>query len=99
MRFGTGRELRTFHADIGAALMHGAASLARGGGQRLRPRRAYRIGVADVRDDAVTEERAATLHGAVDELIGNHEVPGCDLLAQAAHRTHAEQALDAELLH
>ena len=45
--------------------------------QRARERAADRIGVADVADDAVAEERRLAAIGLVDELIDDDQSPGC----------------------
>src|SRR5206468_12725980 len=44
------------------------------------------------------EEGARALARAVDELIGHDDVPGRDLRAQAPHRAHRHDPLDADLL-
>src|SRR5439155_25525244 len=49
--------------------------------------------------DAFAEERAGTLRGPVDKLIGHDNVAGRNLFAQAAHRAHRDDPLDAEFFH
>jgi hypothetical protein len=51
-------------------------------------------------DDAVAEEGGAALTGgAVEELVGNDDVPGDDLLLHAADGGNRDDPFDAELLH
>ena len=53
---------------------------------------------ADVRDQAAAEERADAPLGAIEELIGHHDVERLVLLLQAADGARREDALDAEHL-
>ena len=80
--FGEAGELRTFHADISAAL-HGRDALGLGGGRQMhvQPRR-HRMGHRDMGDAALAEERTLALVGAVDELIDQHEGAGRQLLPE-----------------
>src|SRR6478735_9320446 len=54
---------------------------------------------ADVRDDAVAEERADAAARAIDELIGKQEIRRRVLLLQATDGARREDPLDAEGLH
>ena len=98
-RFRSRRELRALHADVGAALVdRRIARRERGHDHESRQHRTDRIGQADVCDHAVSEERARSPVRAVDELVGNDDVPGAKLLLQTADRPDGEQKLGAELL-
>ncbi len=51
----------------------------------------------DVRHNAVAEEGADAREGAVDELVGDHEVRRLVLFLERANGGHGEDALDAQL--
>ena len=99
LRLGQRRELRPFHADVGAAAVHGRAD-------RLAPTsaaivdRSLQNGCANptCADEPVAEERADAPLGAIEELIGNDDVERPVLLLQAADRARRQDALDAEHL-
>ena len=59
---------------------------------------AERMREADVRDQAVAEERADAPARAIEELIGNDEVERLVVLAQAADGARRQDPLDAEQL-
>ena len=67
-------------------------------GGRQSQRLAKRMREADMRDDPVAEERGVAVEGAVDELIGEHEIERLDLLPQAPDRARRDDGFDAELL-
>src|SRR5437867_13179091 len=73
--------------------------LSRGIGKLRREILAERISQAHMPHDAFAEERAGTLRGPVDKLIGHDNVAGRNLFAQAAHRAHRDDPLDAEFFH
>ena len=79
--------------------MDGGADRLAGGDDGLRDVRAERIGEAHVHDDALAEERAGPRLGAVEELVGHHDVERLELLAQAADGAGRDDLLDAEQLH
>ena len=56
------------------------------------------IGEADVRDDAVAEKSVDAMAGAVEELVGDHEVERLVLFLQRADRGNRNDALDSQLL-
>src|SRR5690606_15928054 len=91
LRLRARRELRPFHADVGPAVVDprafGAGRLA----EHVGERGAHGVAELDVRDDAVAEESRITAEGAVDELVGDDDVAGGDLLAQAADRADREE--------
>ena len=97
-RLGLRRELRPLDADVGAPAMDGGARRARGLLQRGRQRRADRIGHADVRHDAVAEERRHPAPGGVVELRGHDQVERVDRLLHAADGRHRDHPLGAERL-
>ena len=57
---------------------------------------AERVREPDVRDEAVSEERAHAPPGAIEELIRNHDVQRLVLFLEAAHRARRQNPLDAE---
>ena len=95
---GLGGELRTFHADVGAAALGddsgGCAGLGDDGGEF----RADGVAKGDVGDDAFAEEGGDALLGAVVKLVGNDEVGGLVLFLERADGRNGENALDAKLL-
>ena len=52
----------------------------------------------DVRDEAAAEERADAALGAIEELIGHHDVERLVFVLQAADRAGRQDPLDAEHL-
>src|ERR1035441_1688911 len=53
---------------------------------------------SNVRHQSVTEEGVHAMPGAIDELIGNHEIQRLVLLLQRTHRRQRKNALHPELL-
>jgi hypothetical protein len=78
--------------------VHGGALGARGLADGAGEGRAHGVGELDVRDHAAAEEGADALAVTVDELVGDDDVPGRDLLAQAPDRAHRHDPLDTEAL-
>ena len=72
LRLGLGRELRPFHADVGAAAMHLRAGRDRGVVGEPAQVLAERMRERDVADEPVAEERADAAPRPIEELIGNH---------------------------
>src|SRR5262245_43572388 len=71
----------------------------RGGDKFFREILAKRIGQADMRDKTAAEKSAVPLGGSVDELIGNHNVAGGDLLSQTANSAYRNDSIDSQFLH
>src|SRR5579875_1166217 len=74
MRFGPRRKGRPLHAKIGSAFLAVDASLQRGFMHDVEKLRADRIGKADMRNNAVGEERRNAAACPIKKLIGNDEV-------------------------
>ena len=66
---GVGRELRTFHADVGSAVEGIDSFLERSLADACAQARAHRMRHRYVRNHALAEERALTLVGPVDKLV------------------------------
>ena len=71
VRLGPGGELRSLHADVGAATVHGRPGRVGGGRDHGRETLAGRIAELDVRDDSVAEEgrRAAMASISASEPV------------------------------
>src|SRR5436189_74984 len=67
-------------------------------GRELAQLRTRRVGEADMRDEAVAEERGRAAHRAIDELIDQHEVARMELGLEAPDRAGGHEPLHAELL-
>ena len=93
------RELRPFHADIRAAVVRRRTRLLRAFHRERGEMMGERMREPDVRDDAVAEEGADAAAGAIDELIGKHQVLRRIFLLQAAHRARRHDPIHAEHLH
>ena len=89
--FGIGRELRTFHADIGAAARN-RDTLGLGGGGEVdaQPRR-HRMRHRYVRHAALAEERAFALVSTVDKLVNQHKGSGRQFLLERAAGRQRDQ--------
>ena len=89
---GAGRELRPFHVDVGAAARGRVAPAARGAprAQRRSAARADRLGERDVRHQAVAEEGVGPVAGAVEELVGHHDVGRLVARASSSPRRETE---------
>ena len=62
---------------------------------QIDQRRAYRIGHRHMRHAAGSEEALLAREGAVDELVDEHEMPGCELLLQRPAGRHRHQVRHA----
>ena len=96
--FGERRELRTFHGEIGAAGGAGDAFLGRRLGQGADEPRADRMGERDVRHEAVAEKAFVARMRPVDELVGEDEMAGRQLLAERAAGRDRDHVGDARPL-
>ena len=95
LRLGARRELRPFHADVRAARVHRGAARARAASRRARARAAGRPDRRTARARRCRGRRRCSrlpAARAVDELVGHDDVPGRDLLAQAADGADRQHA-------
>jgi hypothetical protein len=63
-----------------------------------RQRAAERVREPDVSNDAIAEERAHAVPGAVEELAGHDEIRGFDVFAETPDRAGRQDPLHTELL-
>ncbi len=63
------------------AIVNGTAGLAGRGGHRRAQRRTKRIGERDMGNHAVAKEGGNATARSIDELIGNHDRSGRDMLS------------------
>ena len=83
-RFRQARELRSFHRQVGAALVHGDPGVLRGGETGIAQARAGGMGDRHMGDAAGAEEGFFTPEGAVDELVHDNEIARRHLFAERA---------------
>ena len=98
VRFGLGRKLRTFHAEVGSATLANNAGFLAGRLDDPGEFSADGIGKGDMRYHAATEKSVDPMAGAVEELIGDNEIQRLMLFFQRSDRGNGNDALDAELL-
>ena len=100
MRLSAGAELRSLHAHDGALVVQAhtvtlqtVAALAHDLGDAL----VEGVSETDVADHAALEEGERTnALGAIDDLVGDDEVAGLDLLAQRAYGAEGDDGADTE---
>ncbi len=97
--FRLGGKRRTFHAEVRPAQLHIDAGRAAGVLQHAAHLRADRVREADVRHQALAEERGDAPAGAVEELVGEDEILRSMLFLERAHRAQRNDALHAQRLH
>ena len=95
---GLGRELGTFHAEVGAAEFAGNLSASARRVDHGCQFVADGVGKSNVGNHAAAEERVDTMASAIEELVGDDEVEGLVLFLQRTDRGDGNDALDAELL-
>src|SRR5262249_20113992 len=99
VRFGPGRELRPFDADVDAAAMRAeVAERAHCVPELVAQVWTKGIGEGDVRDDAAFKEAVGSAASAVEDLVWHDEVERRVVLAQAAHRADRDDPLDTKAL-
>src|SRR5579863_2949633 len=98
IRFCLGRELRAFHAEIGAAMLRDNTHLLTGRFDHLCQLCANGIGESNMGDDAATKKSIHAMTGAVEELIGYHELEWLVLFLERSDGRNGDDPLDAELL-
>ena len=79
--------------------MHGGPGLLTGFQHHFMQFVADGIGQADVADHAVAKKGRLAVKGAVDELIGDHDVTGDDLFLHTADGADGDDAFHPQLLH
>ena len=99
LRLGQRRELRPFHADVGAAAVHGRADLLRRVARRSSPA-SPQNGCAKPTCATRPLPKNVLIRPlrAIEELIGDDDVERLVFLLQAADGARREDALDAEHL-
>src|SRR5690606_37789699 len=87
-------------ADIGPAPVNGGADFEGRPMERRGELAADRIGKLHMADYPLAEKsRGPFPLGAVEELIGDDDIAGDDLLLHAPHRRNGDDPLDTQLLH
>lgn len=95
-------ELRALHHDDALARMQGLGVIVQHlldqGGDQSHELLVERVAEHGMRDDARALEEGGwpDALGAVDDLVGDDEVPGTDLLAKGADGAEGDDGLDAE---
>ncbi len=97
-RLGPRGELRTLHAHRGAAPMAGNRLGHGRAGDQFLQRRPHRVREGHVGDATRTEERTLAAHGAVHEVVHQHEGAGAQFLAVGAAGRERHEVGHAQLL-
>src|SRR5689334_1537865 len=96
MRFGFGGEKRPFHTDIRTALVYlYVAKFANRIQQEFAQCRTERVGKGAMHDNSTLIEGIHTALSAIEQLVGNDQVAGSNMLAQATYSTDRDHPFDS----